>query len=495
MNDPLDDLYARLNLSVRATPEEIRRAYRQLARQHHPDTQAAPAGTTLLFRQIQEAYDLLSDPVRRAAYDQQQIEAGRSPDALFHWNLQLSRSILPQIEGEQVVYVLLEIAAGQTAKPIERLPLNLCLVLDRSTSMQGARLDQTKAAAQRMIESLTSEDSLGIVTFSDRAEIVWPSQTLTDPIRTKAKVSAIQASGGTEILQGLNAGLAELDKHRRERSINHLILLTDGQTYGDEEQCITAALEAKKRRIGISALGIGEDWNDTLLDAIATRSGGVSQYIASTSEIQHFLRERLQGLGSIYSENLRLTIKATEGTLLQSAFTLLPYIQRIESEKDTLVLGALELNKPITALLELVIGPQALGWQRVAQLELSGDIPSQNRLGERLRQDVSLTFSTEAEASLAAPPNILSALAKITIFRMQEGAWQALDKGDIVGATNRLETMATRLLDLGEHDLARAALLEAGRLSRSGNTSAAGRKTIKYGTRSLTLSLAKERKS
>lgn len=495
MNDPLDDLYARLNLSAKATPEEIRHAYRQLARQHHPDTQATPAGTALLFRQIQEAYDLLSDPVRRAAYDQQQIEAGRSPDALFHWNMQLSRSILPLIEGEQVIYVLLEIAAGQPVKSIERLPLNLCLVLDRSTSMQGARLDQTKAAAQRMIESLTSEDSLGIVTFSDRAEVVWPNQTLTDPIRTKAKISAIQASGGTEILQGLNAGLVELDKHRRERSINHLILLTDGQTYGDEEQCITAALEAKKRRIGISALGIGEDWNDTLLDAIATRSGGVSQYIASTGEIQHFLRERLQGLGSTYSENLRLTIKATKGTLLQNAFTLLPYIRRIESEKDTLLMGALELNKPITALLEFVIGPHASGLQRVAQLELSGDIPSQNRLGERLRRDVSFTFSPMAAANLAVPPNILSALAKITIFRMQEGAWQALDKGDIVGATNRLETMATRLLDLGEHDLARAALLEAGRLSRNGNTSAAGRKAIKYGTRSLTKSLKKEQKS
>jgi Ca-activated chloride channel family protein len=491
MNDSSTDLYAQLKLTANATPEEIRHAYRQLARQYHPDAQTAP-GTTLLFRQIQDAYDLLSDPVRRAAYDRQQAEAGLSPDALFHWNMQLSRSILPKLDDEQIVYVLLDIAAGQTNMSIERLPLNLCLVLDRSTSMQGARLDQTKAAAQRMIDGLIGEDTLGIVTFSDRAEVVWPSQAMTDPIRTKAKVSAIQASGGTEILQGLNTGLAELEKHRRERSINHLILLTDGQTYGDEEQCINTAIDAKKRRIGISALGIGEDWNDTLLDAIATRSGGVSQYIASTNEIQHFLRERLQDLGATYSENLLLTIKATEGTLLQSAFTLLPYIQRIELEKDTLVLGALELNKPITALLEFVIGPHIVGTHRVAQLELSGDIPAQNRLGERLRQDLSFTISADSDLNTVVPPNILSSLAKITIFRMQEGAWQALDKGDIVGATNRLETMATRLLDLGEHDLARAALLEAGRLSRSGNTSAAGRKTIKYGTRSLAMPLVKE---
>ena len=69
--------------------------------------------------------------------------------------------------------------------------------------MQGSRLEQTKASAQRMIDSLSDDDALSIVTFSDKAEVVWPSQPVTDPIKTKAKVSAIQASGGTEILQGL----------------------------------------------------------------------------------------------------------------------------------------------------------------------------------------------------------------------------------------------------------------------------------------------------
>ena len=94
-----------------------------------------------------------------------------------------------------------------------------------------------------------------------------------------------------------------------------------------------------------------------------------------------------------------------------------------------------------------------------------------------------------------APSHILSALAKVTIFQMQEGALQALEKGDVAGATHRLETMATRLLDMGEHQLARAALLEAGRLARSGNLSPAGRKAIKYGTRSLILASPKVKTS
>ena len=486
------DYYATLKVPPDATADEIKHAYRQLARQSHPDVKG-DGGTSLLFRQTQEAYEVLGDPARRTAYDRRQAEAGRSPQSVFQWRMQPSRSALPVLPDEQVLYILFDIAAGQASDRSSRIPLNVCLVLDRSTSMQGARLDQTKAAAQRMIDSLTGDDTLGIVTFSDKAEVVWPSQVLSDPIKARARVSAIQASGGTEILQGLNAGLLELDKNRQKYSINHLILLTDGQTYGDEERCLVVAAEAKQRHIGISTMGIGEDWNDTLLDALAARSGGVSQYIASTGEIQHFLRERLQGLGAVYGDNLRLTLKMTDGVRIKNAFKLSPYIQRIERDGEALILGSLQSDAPISGMLELVVGPHTAGDHRLAQAELTGDLPARQMMGATLQQDMSFAFEPQANANAAAPPNVLSALAKITIFQMQEGAWQALEKGDVANATHRLETMATRLLDMGEHQLARAALLEAGRLARSGNLSPAGRKAIKYGTRSLLLAPTKDK--
>ena len=491
MDEP--DYYAALNVSPDATPDDIKRAYRQLARQHHPDAKGHAASTSLLFRQIQEAYELLSHPTKRAAYDRRQTEAGHSLQAAFRLKIQASRTAMPILDTEQILYVLYEISAGKIDQQSRRLPLNMCLVLDRSTSMQGARLDQTKAAAQRMIDTLTVDDTLGIVTFSDKAEIVWPCQPLIDPIRAKAKVSAIQASGGTEILQGLNIGLAELNKRSQINTVSHLILLTDGQTYGDEEKCLALALEAKEHHVGISVMGIGEDWNDSLLDALASRSGGISQYIASAGDIQRFLRERLQGLGAVYGDNLRLSIKMPDGVFLKNAFTLSPYIQRTNLEDGGMSLGALQTDSTATGLLEFVVGSHPAGTQRLAQIELIGDIPARTIFRERLQYDLALPFDPEANPTAPAPPNILSALAKVSIFQMQEGAWQALEKGDVASATRRLETMATRLLDMGEHQLARAALLEAGRLVRSGNLSPAGRKAIKYGTRSLSLPTPKER--
>ncbi len=491
---PEPDFYAALNVPPEASADQLKAAYRQLARQYHPDAQEQP-GTALLFRQVQEAYEVLSDPAKRAAYDRRRADAGLSSRAVFQLRLQPSRSNLSVDLEEQIVYFLFDITAGKVLENRARSPLNICLVLDRSTSMQGARLEQTKAAARRMIDILSPDDTLGVVAFSDKAEIVWPSQPLGDPVKAKAKLSMIQAAGGTEILQGLKLGLAEVSRRIQSYSINHLILLTDGQTYGDEEQCLELAEAAKQQHVGISAMGIGEDWNDVLLDSIASRSGGMSQYIASTNEIQHFLRERLQGLSNVYADNVRFVFKPTDQVAIKNAFKLSPYIQRLEYTDHKVPLGSLQADTAISGILELVVSSHPAGQHRLAQIELAGDIPTIDPNESLVRQDIVFEFNAESNPNTPAPPHILSALAKITIFQIQEGALRALESGDVPTATHRLETMATRLLDMGEHQLARAALLEAGRLARSGNLSPAGRKAIKYGTRGLSFTASSHEKN
>ena len=92
----------------------------------------------------------------------------------------------------------------------------------------------------------------------------------------------------------------------------------------------------------------------------------------------------------------------------------------------------------------------------------------------------------EKPKSLAQVPRALTnVLSKLTIFKMQEKLGTDLASNNIGVATQRLESMATRLLSLGETDLARSMLLEAGQLARSGSLSAESRKMIRYGTRAL----------
>lgn len=485
------DYYAILGISQSATDEEIRRAYRALARRYHPDSRTE-AGPTTLFHDVQTAYAVLSDPHQRRAYDRQREEAGWSEESALSWDIHLSQEQLCSHHEEQVLYLLMEIKPVASI-PGERLPLNLCLVIDRSTSMQGARLDNVKGAAHQIIDELQDNDTLAVVTFNDRAEVILPSQSGINRARAKAQVSTIWASGGTEILKGIQTGLAEIEKYHSKRVTSHLILLTDGQTYGDEKDCIAEARQAGARRIGITAMGIGEDWNDALLDEVAAQSGGSSSYIASPSQVRTLLQKKVRGLGTVFAQGLTLRPRFTEGVWLESAFRISPYLDRLKSEEGAISLGALQADAPISVVMETGVSKHPPGEHRLMQLELEAEIQSLNHKLEKLRRNVSIAFTPEETSPEAIQPAILSALTKITVYRMQERAWDTLDDGNVDEATRQLEMIATRLFDLGESRLARAAMLEAGRIAKGGAATEKGRKELKYGTRGLTI--ASRRKS
>lgn len=389
--------------------------------------------------------------------------------------------------GEQACYVLLDVSPSKNL-PTSRLPLNLCLVLDRSTSMQGIRLQQVKEATRQIIDFLEPDDTMSLVVFSDKAEILLAGQKKIDKAMAKSIASTIQPSGGTEMLQGLMVGLKEIQTHRSENSVNHLILLTDGRTYGDEEECQKQAEWAGINQISLSTMGIGADWNEDLLDAMANASGGISTYIDTPRKIVDTFKSTIRELSTIVAREIIMTIAPIPQVILHEAFQITPHIRRLDINNNRSILGPLGTNGRKIIVMELrVKGLTEPGVKELLRFTLEGDIPTQ---GNRQAQEwisIKANVSADTEADVSIPPVIITALGKLAIFKMQEKAMSDLEAGNIIAATQRLETMATRLLNLGETELAHAALLEAGRLSRTGNLSAEGRKKIRYGTRSLSI--------
>jgi Ca-activated chloride channel family protein len=124
------------------------------------------------------------------------------------------------------------------------------------------------------------------------------------------------------------------------------------------------------------------------------------------------------------------------------------------------------------------------GYRSLSRLVVNGDILANKNQAFQTVNDLSLEV-TDSEASDDVPTSILDALGKLTLYRLQERAQEALESGDITEATRRLENLATRLLAMGEEELANQTLAEARRVAHTSGFSDKGRKTIKYQTRFL----------
>jgi Ca-activated chloride channel family protein len=483
--DASRNLYAILGVPPEATQEDLREAYRILARRFHPDANPNE-GADVQFRDIASAYEILGNPRQRIPYDSGRRKYRDEPN-YFTLRVTPSKRILNTLDEPQVLYLLLEVVPMRM-DPVEKKQgsrLNLTLVLDRSTSMRGVRLDKVKIAAHQIIEQLAPEDILSVVSFSDRADVMIPASSVQDKNTLRSIVSIMRAEGGTEIYHGLAAGLEQCQRHRGPRLVNHVILLTDGRTFGDEERCLELAREAAEQGIGISAMGIGEEWNDVFLDSLASTTGGTSTYINSPSAVVRFLNDRVRSLGNSFAERLSLSIAPDPDVTLESAFRLLPSSQPMETRPQPIPIGALEHNRPVSILIQLQMPPsRKSGFRSVVRLDVTGDVLAAERQGYKVLSDISVEIAEQPEAE-EPPLAILDALGKLTLYRMQQKAEASLTAGKVLEATRQLENLATRLLAAGQEELAQMAILEARRVSRTNMLSEQGRKTLKFGTRRL----------
>lgn len=481
---PMQDYYSLLGVTRDASQEEIKRAYFESAQKLHPDKNTA-AGETELFLGVQQAYEVLSNPARRKQYDAT-LPPEEKSSLPYTYSVMYSRHNLVHLTEPQMIYFILELGPPDEARAAPSPPLNVCLVLDRSTSMQGEKMDIVKATAIQVLRNLRQQDILSVVTFSDRADVILPASYLQDKARSEAMIQMIRPSGATEIYQGLELGVKEVMRSLDARRINHIILLTDGQTYGDEQQCLALASRLAEHGIGVSGMGIGQEWNDIFLDVLSTRTGGSSAYISRPQDIKRLLLEKFNALSQTYAEDISLELKHIEDVELTYAFRLQPDPSPIELGEKSLHLGSILQDSNTQVIFEYMIHPKAVKSETLTLLDgtLKFSIASQVMPVPPLRLRLNRPVSEMPEAD-PPPPKIVQALSRLMLYRMQERARKDLEKGNVDSATRQLQVLASNLLTQGERSLAQTILLEVDHLQKQNSLTIEGSKKIKYGTRSL----------
>lgn len=472
-----------LRLPFNASPEDVREAYFEAARRYHPDANPSKEAKKL-FLQIQEAYEILSNPAKRSSYDTLLPEEMRQTAAIGI-STYYGRTAIPKLTEQQLFYVLLEIECTKELEVKDLPPVHLCLVLDRSNSMRGERMDMVRANISEMIRKLRPKDTLSIVAFSDRAEVIVPAKDLSEIYAIESALNQMPIGGATEIFRGLEAGVEMIRRFSRNTIFKHLILITDGHTYGDEEACVELANGARVEGISINALGIGDEWNDSFLDRLAVSGGGNAVYVKTAEDLFGFIEQKLNSIQVNYARNVEMDFNLDEKVEMQLAFRIQPEVTPLEM-KSPLPLGSIEYGKKTSIILEFKISPIEDNLEDYIFLrgKLLMEVPSLpidvGRFPLKLRRPVRDQYMAERP-----PTAILQAMSRLTLYRLQEKARMEVNAGNIPKATRHLQHLATHLLSRGERELAKSVLIEAEHIQRTHHFSREGDKKIKYGTRAL----------
>jgi Ca-activated chloride channel family protein len=402
----------------------------------------------------------------------------------------LNKPHLPVLKTQQLVYVYIEARADEGIAAV-RNPLNLAMVLDKSGSMEGVKIVNLRKAAKNVIGMLDEDDYVSITAFSDRVFKIAPSQSASDKSALEAVIDSIRDGGGTAMSGGMEQGLKELKKYLSPDRVNRMLLLTDGQTFGDEDECRKLGAEMGTEDVVIQALGLGEDWNEDLLDEVAEASGGNADFIETPDEIADFFQEAVQRMQATVVQNAYLILRLVTGVVPRQVWRVTPMIENLGyrplSDEDVQVeLGEMDKDVGFSLLVELLISPRPEGTFRIAQVEVNYDVPALNLVGEKSKADIMLDFTTDAQLAKEYDAQTMNLVEKVTAFKLQTRALRAAKMGDTEGASKQLRAAATRLLQVGEKKLAEAALEEAQNLEDKGEMSSAGSKKLRYATRKLT---------
>ena len=235
----------------------------------------------------------------------------RPTDGSLRIDPQLSQRLVKTGETTRL-YLRLGIKAERVQRRIDRAPLNVALVIDRSGSMQGARIEGARTAAMMAIDRLGPNDIVSVVSYDDKVEIEVPATRATNREAIKDRIRRLTPRGSTAIHAGLMGGLGEIRKFKSRDYVNRVILLSDGlANVGPSSPDHFARLgrEFASDGITVSTIGLGLGYNEDLMAKLASNADGSHVFVQEPADLAQFLARELNDAHSIFAQDIDITIE------------------------------------------------------------------------------------------------------------------------------------------------------------------------------------------
>jgi len=331
-------------------------------------------------------------------------------------------------------FLLVEARGGEIAKDAVEPVAHLGIVIDRSGSMRGTRMQNAKAAANAAVDRLKDGDSVSVVTFDTRADVAVPRTTLSPTSRAdvRREIEAISLGGDTCVSCGVDAEMDVLGAGNGET--RRMIVLSDGDTNNgirDEAGLRALAQRARDRGVTVTSIGVDLAYNERVMAALAEGGEGRHYFVQRPDDLAKVFSDEAEALRTSVASEASLSIELEPGVELVS---VLDRSFERQGARIVVPMGSFSRGEVKTALLRVRITPARAEATHVARVDLRfQDLAA--------RAPATVTGQLDAmgaDTTDEADPFVMARVERSRTADALEEANKLFKNGDLEGARARL---------------------------------------------------------
>jgi Ca-activated chloride channel homolog len=363
---------------------------------------------------------------------------------------------LVTVEQPHKLYLMARLSSGPAPQDQRRSPINVSLVIDRSGSMAGEKLDYTRQAAQFLVQNLSSQDILSIVLYNDKVETLIPPERVQRKDAINHRIDSIKASATTNLSGGWLEGCNLVAQNLDEKRVNRVILMSDGlanRGITDTGRLVALAQQKLAEGVSTTTMGLGRDFNEDLMMAIANAGGGAFYFIESPEVTPTIFHEELHGLLSVVGQNLIVSVESMSH--VTHVHQLNAYPVSSDGQRVSFRLGDVFGDEVKTLILELTIPAlHDIGEKQIATLRFEYDELSEGVTQHRVwEMPVRINVAPQGtQIPQLGNPELTRNVLLLKAAQARSEAVQFADRGQFTNAAKILREAADALAAEANHD-------------------------------------------
>jgi len=397
----------------------------------------------------------------------------------------LARNYTFEDVPDALAYLLIKVVPNP-AVDFGSLPVNLGLVIDISGSMRGQKIKNAKQAAKYVVNALKPVDTVSVTIFSDEARAIVPATKVTDRFPILSAIDKISIVGGTRMYHGLEVGSREIRRGATPSSINRIIVLTDGETEG-EEQCLTIARQEAQNSLVVTAFGIGNEYNEEFLREFSDTTLGSFYHLQTPEQISAEFSRELSAISAAVISNVKLSINLAKDVRLEEMHRIYPTVVKLLPELDadgkiaTVPVGNLRKDEQTIFGAQLMLPARSSGRVRIAQVFASYSVPSLQIEDRVEKTDVIVHYTADRDLCGQSDKEVITYFNQLNAQSLIEKAMRETKDGNLVAATQSLNQAQLFTQRIGNIPLTRSIEAAMQELKEKGTISPGLIKTVRAG--------------